>query len=192
MSHDLSRLRFYSASLIVLASSNTAAARPTTINGNAGAKISKPLEIIASEERFMTAGLNSIAPPLPELAAVEWSSLYFGSIVPPETGSARITLSPEGARQCPVNVSCITDDHHAARFGVTGEENRFVVISIPNSMTVSSGTDTMTIENIVSSVPIAFLSDGYDEFCIGGELIVNANQSTGDYAGTYNVMVEYQ
>ncbi|MEL8054923.1 MAG: DUF4402 domain-containing protein [Pseudomonadota bacterium] len=192
MSSDLSRFRFYSASLIALASSNTAMARPITTTGNAGAKIETPLEIIASEERFLSAGLSSIAPPLPELAAVEWSSLYFGTIAPPDTGTARITLTAEGARTCPANVTCITDDHHAARFGITGEENRFVVISIPNSMVISNGTDTMTIENMISSVPIAFLTNGYDEFCVGGELIVNASQASGDYAGTYNVMVEYQ
>ncbi|MEL7231119.1 MAG: DUF4402 domain-containing protein [Pseudomonadota bacterium] len=192
MSSDLTRFRFYSASLVALASSNLAIARPVTTTGNAGAKISQPLELIASEERFIAAGLSSIAPPLPDLAAVEWSSLYFGTIVPPDTGSARITLSPEGAKTCPANVTCLTDDHHAARFGVTGEANRFVVISIPNSLIVSSGTENMTIENLTSSVPLAFLNNGYDEFCIGGELIVNASQASGDYAGTYNVMVEYQ
>ncbi|MEO1642446.1 MAG: DUF4402 domain-containing protein [Pseudomonadota bacterium] len=192
MSTDLARFRFYSASLVALASSNVAIARPVSTTGNAGAKISQPLELIASEARFTAAGLSSLAPPMPELAAVEWSSLYFGTIVPPDSGTARITLSPEGARTCPANATCLTEDHHAARFGVTGEANRFVTITIPNSLTVASGGNSMTVENLTSSVPLAFLNSGYDEFCIGGDLIINASQASGDYTGTYNVMVEYQ
>ncbi|MEM1390554.1 MAG: DUF4402 domain-containing protein [Pseudomonadota bacterium] len=185
-------MRFQFATLILFGSLPMALAKPVEITGTAGAEITIPLEIIASEERFLSAGLNSVAPPVPDLYAIEWSSLYFGSIVPPTTGTARITLSPEGARQCPANASCLTNDHHAARFGVTGEENRFFVVSIPNAMTVANGTDTMAIENMISSVPVGFLANGYDEFCVGGELVVNANQPSGDYAGTYNVAVEYQ
>lgn len=192
MSTDLARYRFYSASLIALASSGAAVARPTPIQSNAGAKISNPLEIISTEARYNSLSLAGIAPPPPDLAAVAWSSLYFGSIIAPEAGSATVSLTPEGVRTCPANVSCITDDHHAARFGVTGEANRFFVVSIPTTMSVSNGTASMSIENMTSSLSIGFLQNGYGEFCIGGDLIVPAGQAVGDYTGTYQVTVEYQ
>lgn len=192
MSTDLARCRFYSASLIALASSGAAVARPPPFQGNAGAKINNPLEIISTEARYNSLRLSSVAPPPTDLAAVEWSSLYFGSIVPPEIGSATVSLTPQGVRTCPANISCVTDDHHAARFGVTGEASRFFMVSIPATMTVSNGTASMSIENMTSSLSIGFLQNGYGEFCIGGDLIVPAGQAVGDYTGTYQVTVEYQ
>lgn len=193
MSTVFSKYRFYSASLIALASSGSATARPVPASGGAGVKIHKPLEIISSESRYNSLGLASIAPPPPpDVEAVEWSSLYFGSIVPPQSGSALIALSPEGARTCPENAICLTNDHHAARFGVTGEDNRFFAVSLPSGISVSNGSDMMDIENLTSSLTTGFLRNGYSEFCIGGDLIVEAGQSTGDYTGTYQVTVEYQ
>ncbi len=65
-------------------------------------------------------------------------------------------------------------------------------ISLPlTSITLTSGTDSMTVSGLASDVASIVL-DGTDAFTVGGSLAVAANQAAGTYTGSFSVDVDYQ
>jgi hypothetical protein len=77
----------------------------------------------------------------------------------------------------------------AGSFTVTGEPGANYVLSTLPSVTLTSGTNTMTA-TLTSSSGRA-LAGGTNTLLIGGTLSVAANQTPGFYTGTYNVTVNY-
>lgn len=139
------------------------------VSADAGAKIVAPLQI-----------KNSTA-------------LYFGTIAPSLTTSDNVTVSPTGAKNCGPELTCLTDDHTAAAFEVSGEADTAYTIELPNSIEITNGAGgAMTVDNFTGSKAGGQLASGQDDFTVGGKLGVAANQETGEYTGTFVVAVNYQ
>jgi hypothetical protein len=137
--------------------------------GEAGAYIVAPLEI----ERL--------------------NDLYFGAIAASSTQSDKVTVSPDGNRKCGPALTCLTADHTAAEFGVTGESSAFYTIDLPNEITIASPTGaTMRVMEVTGSKANGQLLSGQDSFTVGGTLEVAAQQEPGLYTGAFTVAVEYQ
>ena len=194
MALSLGKNRFYSASLIALASSASATARVNNTRATNGANVTHSLEIITTAARLSAQTDTSSGLPTPptDLIATEWASLYFGKIAP-GASTGEVTISYMGEQTCDSVVTCLPGQYHAARFGVMGEAGYAYVISVDTSTTVqSSGANTMQVNNIAPSHTTGILVEGYSEFYIGGDLTVAANQAPGHYSGTYQVSVDYQ
>ena len=79
----------------------------------------------------------------------------------------------------------------SAHFTVAGQTGLTYDVTPDASVTLTSGTDTMT------STLVAYPGDGYqivagaDSFTVGGTLSVGANQAAGNYHGTFHVLVQY-
>ncbi|MEH6791044.1 DUF4402 domain-containing protein [Parasphingorhabdus sp.] len=115
------------------------------------------------------------------------SALDFGTIV---TGAAASTVSVSaGGRSCGAGLVC-SGTTSAAGFDVTGTAGETVSVASDPSVTLTSGTNSMTA-NIVASVSTLTLTGGAGSFNVGGLLNVGANQADGAYAGTFNVTVNY-
>ncbi|MEH6714896.1 DUF4402 domain-containing protein [Parasphingorhabdus flavimaris] len=115
------------------------------------------------------------------------SDLDFGTIV---SGAAASTVSVSGGgRSCGAGIVC-SGAFSAAGFDVTGTDGETVSVASDPSVTLNSGTNSMTA-NIVSSVSTMTLTGGVGSFNVGGLLNVGANQADGAYVGTFNVTVNY-
>ncbi len=147
--------------------SGSAFAAETT--GDAGAKIVAPLQV----------------------ASV--SALYFGTIAPSLTDAGSVQVSPAGDKECSVEVTCLTDDHTAAEFKVTGEADFSYTIELPKEIKIANANGTsMLIGEVAGSKDAGTLVNGADNFTVGGTLAVAALQEAGSYKGTFTVAVEYQ
>lgn len=115
------------------------------------------------------------------------SALDFGTIV---TGTVDSTVSvSSGGMSCGAGLVC-SGTTSAAGFDVTGTAGETVSVASDPSVTLTSGTNTMTA-NIVASVSTLTLTGGAGSFNVGGLLNVGANQADGAYEGSFNVTVNY-
>lgn len=120
------------------------------------------------------------------------SGLYFGSVVPGSTATGKATVSHDGTLQCDAVLTCLGDNISAARFVVSGEVGNTYEITLPETITLTSGSDTMTVIQIIaSSATGSIAANGNDEFTVGGALQVSAGQAAGNYTGTFVVNVDY-
>ena len=78
----------------------------------------------------------------------------------------------------------------AAGFDVTGTAGETVSVASDPTVTLTSGTNSMTA-NIVASASTLTLTGGTGSFNVGGLLNVGANQADGAYEGSFNVTVNY-
>ncbi|MDC0949127.1 DUF4402 domain-containing protein [Gammaproteobacteria bacterium] len=157
---------FVIAGLAAVAGSPSFAA---DVEADAGAKIVAPLQISSA------------------------SALYFGTIAPSLTSADTVVVTPAGAKSCGEELTCLTEDHTAASFNVTGEPDASYTIEIPDSVNISNGAGgLMEISDFSGSKSSGTLISGADNFNVGGTLAVAANQASGEYTGTFTVAVEYQ
>ena len=135
------------------------------------------------------AGAKIVAP----LQISNATALYFGTIAPSLSAGDTVIVSPAGAKTCGAELTCLTDDHTAAKFNVTGEADASYTIDLPTSIQIANGAGAnMTVDNFTGSKSNGTLVAGQDDFSVGGTLDVAANQATGEYTGTFVVTVEYQ
>jgi len=158
--------------LLTLAAAAVAIATPAfaaEVDSEAGAKIIAPLQISNS------------------------TALYFGTIAPSLTAGDKVVVSPAGAKACGAELTCLTDDHTAAEFKVSGEANNAYTIQLPSQIKISNGAGAaMVVDGFTGSKAGGTLVAGTDTFTVGGTLEVAANQASGEYTGTFVVAVEYQ
>lgn len=158
--------------LIALVASTAAFASPSfaaDVESEAGAKIIAPLQISNS------------------------TALYFGTIAPSLTSADEVVVTPAGAKSCGAELTCLTDDHTAAAFNVSGEADASYTIDLPQNITIANGAGgTMQVNDFSGSKAGGVLVSGTDNFTVGGTLEVAANQPTGEYTGTFTVAVEYE
>ncbi len=129
------------------------------------------------------------------LEVTEKQALNFGVIVSPNKNGV-ITLSYNG--------SLSKSDEFwtgsrgaikAGKFVVSGLLNRQVYITLPQSATIYSGSDSMEVTNFTSNSPI-ILTHGEqlaatEDVSIGATLNIKARQPAGNYQGTYTITVSY-
>ena len=81
-------------------------------------------------------------------------------------------------------------------FGLIGSPNRQCDVTLPASITISSGAQTMTVNafnaNVNGGGKIKLDATGRATLFIGATLNVAANQVVGSYTGTYNITVAFQ
>ncbi|MEL6322776.1 MAG: DUF4402 domain-containing protein [Pseudomonadota bacterium] len=148
--------------------------------------------LLAAPVYAVTANSNAGAEIIAPLQIANTAALYFGTIAPSLTDADTVVVSTAGAKSCGANLTCLTDDHTAAAFAVTGEADQSYAITLPTSVSISNGTQTMLVDNFTGSKSSGTLVSGADSFTVGGTLNVAANQAAGEYTGTFAVTVEYQ
>lgn len=158
------------AGAIVLASLAAAtSAQAQSADAGAGAKIIAPLEI------------SNV------------TDLYFGTIAPSTTVGDFVTVLADGSRKCGAALTCLTADHTAAAFAVTGEADAFYTISLPEEIRIVNNKGTaMRVFEFNGSKSGGQLLNGQDAFTVGGTLDVSVRQEAGRYTGSFTVAVEYQ
>lgn len=145
-------------------------------------------------------GADARAKVLKRLTLTKTSDLDFGIVVPSTTAAGTVTVNnTETAATCSSGMTC-TKAASASRFTVTGSKNEALTVSYPATVTLqqTAGTGTATGTGTAMVVTLAARptaprldNKGDYSFAIGGSLAVGADQADGNYAGTFNVTVDY-
>jgi Mat/Ecp fimbriae major subunit len=143
----------------------------------------------ATAAHAATASATAKAKILRQVTVTNTSDLQFGTIVS-STAASTVVVSTTGARTCGTGLVC-SSTASAAGFDVTGTSGQVVAVSVPASVTLSSGTNSMTA-SLNSSNSSLTLAANAGSFSVGGTLSVGANQADGDYSGTFSVTADYQ
>ncbi|MFO6448602.1 DUF4402 domain-containing protein [Erythrobacter sp. NE805] len=135
------------------------------------------------------AGAKIVAP----LEISNVTDLYFGTIAPSTTVADKVVVGSDGSRKCGPALTCLTADHTAAAFAVTGEAGAFYTISLPKEIKiVNENGNAMLVSDFSGSKDKGQLLKGEDSFTVGGTLDVGVRQEAGKYTGSFTVAVEYQ
>jgi|GEM_PF-562827 hypothetical protein len=120
------------------------------------------------------------------------SSLNFGTVgVTTFPGSLEIT--PSGAT-IPNNVTELAGGIASEGvFTVTGDGNAAYNVTLPSSVTLSSGSNTLIVDgfNHDGGATPTIAGGGSRDLSIGATLNIGANQLSGTYTGSYTITVNY-
>jgi hypothetical protein len=173
----MKKLSVLIAAVIMVAGSSTKVIAQATENTSAAARIVTPISI------------------------TETSSLHFGTMAILAGTPGTCVLSTSGIRTQTggVNLSVQTPAASNAAYNVSGAVNTTYGITLPSTITVTSGPASMTISSLLARTASAgadgltgtLSAGGTDNFTVGGTLGVSAGQSTGTYTGTFDVTVAY-
>lgn len=143
----------------------------------------------ATAANAATASATARAKILRQVTVTNTSDLQFGTIV---TGAAASTVDIDsaGARTCGAGLVC-TGTTTAADFTIGGTTGSVVTISVPATVTLNSGGNSMSA-TLAASAATATMVGNAGSFSVGGTLTVGASQADGDYAGTFTATVNYQ
>ena len=161
----------------------------------------------------MMVGLAALAPAAPARAAnnvatvqasvvkpliLTWlQNLDLGTIAlgPGTWSNATVGISKAGVFSCTnPNLIC-TGAPQAARYNVSGTNNRTVLITAPNVTLVNQGDPTKTLTMVVDNPGSALLTNSGPpgtNFSLGGSISLSSTTVSGTYSGTFNVTVDYQ
>ena len=122
--------------------------------------------------------------------------MSFGNIaVNPTAPGGTVTLpaSSPATRTFTGGISfpTVTDVVQAAKFTVNGEGTSAYSIAIPGTITITSGSNNMTIVPVSNPSGSGALVGGTQDIYVGGTLTVGATQPVGVYTGTFNLTVNY-
>jgi hypothetical protein len=159
----------FAAVALAAISLSAGAAQAASVEAGAGAKIIAPLQIAKKTD------------------------LYFGTIAPSLESADKVVVGFDGSRKCGPTLTCLTADHTAAAFAVSGEADAVYTVSLPDSIKIANANgDAMLVSDFSGSKAAGTLVNGNDSFTVGGTLDVAARQAAGKYTGSFTVAVEYQ
>ena len=129
----------------------------------------------------------------PVITLSKLTDLRFGDVFTGPTAGT-VILSPAGARSTTGGVGLGSlSVAGPATFSVTGAASASFGITLPASITLSSTDSSLTVTSVTSTPGLTgqLSPAGQQILAVGGTLSVAANQSDGDYAGTFSVTVAY-
>lgn len=127
------------------------------------------------------------------------SDLAFGRIVRPRTGgTGTVTLANTGnAVVAASGAVALTSTTSRAQFTVDGEGGQSVTTSIPATVNLTSGTNSIAVTllpDFGNTVTLsgALAAAGSSTLNVGGSFSLPDTQATGAYTGNFTVTVTYQ
>ncbi len=139
-----------------------------------------------------TASANIVA----RISIANTAALQFGDIVAGTSGTNIVTVAPNGTRAISGagNASLAGGTITAASFTVSGSGSKTYAITLPATAATLTGpsSSSMTVDTF-TSVPsgTGTLSSGSQVLAVGANLNLSANQTAGNYTGTFTVTVAY-
>jgi len=118
--------------------------------------------------------------------------MNFGNVAVSPTLAGTVVLDPASARTKTggVTLPVITGTVSAAKFTVAGESGTTYAITLPASVLLSNGANTMTVNNFTSTpTATGSLASGTEDIFVGGTLNVAAAQVSGLYTNATDLVV---
>jgi len=141
-----------------------------------------------------TAGAATIIQPISLTVS---SSLSFGTVVRPSSGSGTVVIGNTGAVSTTGGAVVLASSTTSyPSYSVGGEGGQAITVTFPSTMTLTGpggATLTVTLSHsaFAANLSGALGSAGTATFTAGGSLPVASTTTTGAYTGTYNVTVAY-
>lgn len=148
------------------------------------------LTMNASAAQAASATGTAKAKILRQITLTNTSDLQYATVISGATAST-VAVSTSGAATCGTGLTC-TGTTTAANFNIAGTTGAVVVVGGDANVTLNGslgGTMTSTLTYSASTVTLAASAGSFQ---VGGTLSVGANQTAGDYSGTFNVTANYQ
>lgn len=126
------------------------------------------------------------------LTATENTHMNFATIQSPPAGGT-VTISSAGAVSTAASGFVFSGSPTAGNFTLTGDNSTPLTVSFTNGSLTGPGS-AMALQNFTSNPAIGSVSTssgGSVSLNVGADLIVGASQTSGTYAGTYQVTVSY-
>lgn len=125
------------------------------------------------------------------MSVAEVQNLGFGEFTPNSAGT--VTVDTSGARVGGGGVYLLGGTWGQSIINVNGDANCSFSISLPTSVSLSNGAQSMMLDSFVSSPAVTGTLDGsgYQQLNIGATLHVPGGQQAGDYTGFFTVTVSY-
>lgn len=132
---------------------------------------------------------------LSSIGLTEVQPLDFGSVMV-GSGAGSLTIDPSMAINATGGVVS-SGTPTPAMVAITAEPGLQLVMMTDSSVTLQSGSNTMTVDNFtindsVTGTKSMALATGTGDALIGATLQIGANQPPGIYTGTFNYTVNYQ
>jgi Mat/Ecp fimbriae major subunit len=138
-----------------------------------------------------TATATAKAEILQQITVTKNADLDYAVIVSAATAGT-VQVSTAGVRTCAAVLTC-TNTATAADFSVAGTTAKVVTISVPASVSLVSGANSMSSTLVGSAATMTIsATPANNKFQVGGTLSVGANQADGVYTGNFTVTVNYQ
>lgn len=130
--------------------------------------------------------------PLSALTLTKDQNLDFGKLIGGTGLSGTVTVAASGARSASGAVRLLGTVWSPARFTITGSPLQEYTLTLPPSVTLTSGTDSMEVTSLIASVPVTgqLPPGGTVSFFLGGTLSVKSTQSNTAYTGDINITVK--
>ncbi|WP_137869636.1 DUF4402 domain-containing protein [Sphingopyxis sp. 2PD] len=148
------------------------------------------LALNAPAAHAASATATATAKILRQITLTNTSALQYATIISGATAST-VQVSTAGARICGAGLTC-TGTTTAANFDVQGTDGAVVLVGGDPSVTLNGSLGGTMTSSLTYSVPNITLGATGGNFQVGGTLSVGANQTAGDYTGTFNVTANYQ
>ena len=127
---------------------------------------------------------------LRQITLTNTSDLQYATIISGATAST-VAVSTSGAATCGSDLTC-TGTTTAANFNIAGTSGAVVLVGGDSSVTLNGSLGGNMTSSLTYSASNDTLSATGGSFQVGGTLNVGANQTAGDYSGTFNVTANYQ
>jgi hypothetical protein len=168
--------------------------------GSAGNATSGFYVYVANSPTVPTTGTSGNATVLVDrpIAFSGTTTLEFGTIYNPTSGTSTVTLDPNAATN-PVSVTGnailgSSPTPNRATYNITGEGGQTFSTTI-GSLTLSNGTDTIPVTLTNSTLPTTLSltpgNQGTATFYVGGHFDITPSTHGHTYTGSYNVTVQY-
>ena len=159
------------------------------ISAGALAALALSTPAFAANTASANATVNIVSP----LTLTNNTGLNFGTVVGPFSGEV-IHVATSGVRDpCPATVTC-SGSPGAATFSVTGTPDQALVLSIPNSVTLTGPVSGSLSVDLSGDKPANPTLDGSGNasFGVGGKLTIPTGTADGLYSSTFDVTANYQ
>jgi len=155
------------------------------------------VSVPAFAQSSATASANATTRIIQAITLTKTADLAFGNIVKPSTGSGTVTIG-NGADTIAVtgtNAAAASGTTSRAKFTVGGEGGQTFAITVPATMTMTSGANNITV-NLTTAAATGTLSGtlgsaGTTTVNVGGNFSLPNTQVSGNYSGSFNVTVAY-
>jgi hypothetical protein len=127
---------------------------------------------------------------LRQITLTNTSDLQYATVISGATAST-VAVSTSGAATCGTGLTC-TGTTTAANFNIAGTSGAVVVVGGDSSVTLNGSLGGTMASSLTYSASTVTLGATGGSFQVGGTLSVGANQTAGDYSGTFNVTANYQ
>ncbi len=143
--------------------------------------------------RAAEAGARATVTIIAPIAIAKKSDLAFASVTAHPTNAGTVVVGTTGGRICGKQLIC-SGPVAAGSFEVVGGANLGFSITLPTSVTLSSGASSMTVDGFKSSPAAAgvLAGNGKASIFVGATLHVGPNQPLDVYSGSIIINIDYE